>query len=113
VKAARKEGSLTVYTSNAADTLKVLIADFEKRYGVRVNAWRASSVKVLAAHGGGKNCEPLGLRRRQRFLAGARSVYREKLLQEVNSAGTGKCSKAPCRSSRLGSAVIINVFVQA
>jgi len=38
---------LTVYTSNAADTLKILSADFQKRYGIRVNAWRASSAKVL------------------------------------------------------------------
>src|SRR5437879_13298485 len=47
VEAARKEGFLTVYTSNAAPTIQVLSADFEKRYGVRVNAWRASSGKVL------------------------------------------------------------------
>src|SRR6266702_1349927 len=47
VETARKEGSVTVYTSNAAETIKVLSADFEKRYGVRVNAWRASSAKVL------------------------------------------------------------------
>src|SRR6266705_2382734 len=47
VEAARKEGSLTVYTSNAAPTIEALSADFEKRYGVRVNAWRASSAKVL------------------------------------------------------------------
>src|SRR5437879_10890964 len=47
VEAARKEGSLTVYTSNAAPTLEALSADFEKRYGVRVDAWRASSAKVL------------------------------------------------------------------
>src|SRR5258708_9216761 len=47
VQAARKEGSVTVYTSNAADTLKVLRADFEKRYGIRVNACRASSAQLL------------------------------------------------------------------
>src|SRR5439155_27238012 len=47
VQADQKEGSLTVYTSNAAPTIDALSADFEKRYGVRVNAWRASSAKVL------------------------------------------------------------------
>ena len=45
--AARKEGSVNVYTSNAAPTIQALVADFEKRYGVRVNLWRASSIKVL------------------------------------------------------------------
>src|SRR5260221_13498523 len=57
VQAARKEGSLTVYTSNAADTLKVLIADFEKRYGVRVNAWRASSGQGVQRGAAGKKRE--------------------------------------------------------
>src|SRR5260221_11402620 len=47
VDAARKEGSVNVYTSNAAPTIQALVADFEKRYGVRVNLWRASSIKVL------------------------------------------------------------------
>src|SRR5258708_9365362 len=61
VQAARKEGSLTVYTSNAADTLKVLIADFEKRYGVRVNAWRASSAHGLQRATAGKKAQPSGL----------------------------------------------------
>ena len=46
VAAARKEGSVNVYTSNAAPTIQALVADFEKRYGVRVNLWRASSIKV-------------------------------------------------------------------
>src|SRR5258706_1197023 len=59
VQAARKEGSLTVYTSNAADTLKVLIADFEERYGVRVNAWRGSSAHVLQRRTAGKKANPL------------------------------------------------------
>src|SRR6266850_1598172 len=47
VDAARKEGSVNVYTSNAAPTIQALVADFEKRYAVRVNLWRASSIKVL------------------------------------------------------------------
>jgi hypothetical protein len=47
LEAARKEGSLTLYTSIPEKDMAVLSADFEKRYGVRVNVWRASTVKVL------------------------------------------------------------------
>lgn len=47
VEAAKKEGSLTFYTSIAEKDGVVIAADFEKRYGIKVNIWRASSVKVL------------------------------------------------------------------
>jgi iron(III) transport system substrate-binding protein len=47
VQAAKKEGSLTFYTSIPEKDMAVLSADFEKRYGVRINVWRASTAKVL------------------------------------------------------------------
>jgi iron(III) transport system substrate-binding protein len=47
VEAARKEGSLTFYTSIPEKDMAVLAADFEKRYGVKVSIWRASTVKVV------------------------------------------------------------------
>src|SRR5947209_5629887 len=47
VEAAKKEGALTFYTSIAEKDGLVIAADFEKRYGIKVNIWRASSVKVL------------------------------------------------------------------
>ena len=47
VEAAKKEGSLTFFTSIAEKDLAQIVADFEKHYGIKVNAWRASSVKVL------------------------------------------------------------------
>src|SRR5258708_1906057 len=45
--AAKKEGALTLYTSIPEKDMAVLAADFDERYGVKVNVWRASSVKVL------------------------------------------------------------------
>ncbi|HEX9193583.1 MAG TPA: ABC transporter substrate-binding protein, partial [Burkholderiales bacterium] len=45
--AAKKEGALTLYTSIPEKDMAVLAADFDRRYGVKVNVWRASSVKVL------------------------------------------------------------------
>jgi len=47
VAAAKKEGALTLYTSIAEKDLPVLIEPFEKKYGVKVRVWRASTVKVL------------------------------------------------------------------
>src|SRR3989442_4122421 len=45
VAGAKKEGALTLYTSIPEKDMAVLAADFDKRYAVKVNGWRASSVK--------------------------------------------------------------------
>lgn len=47
VAAAQKEGSFTLYTSFAEKDLPTLTVAFEKKYGIKVNVWRAGSEKVL------------------------------------------------------------------
>jgi iron(III) transport system substrate-binding protein len=47
IEGAKKEGELNLYTSAQADDMGPLIAAFEKKYGVKVTVWRASSEKVL------------------------------------------------------------------
>src|SRR4051812_47935259 len=47
VAAAKKEGSLTLYTTIAEKDLPVLLKPFEARYGIKVNVWRAGTDKVL------------------------------------------------------------------
>ena len=44
---ARKEGELNIYTSAQSEDMGALVVAFEKKYGVKVNVWRASSEKVL------------------------------------------------------------------
>jgi iron(III) transport system substrate-binding protein len=113
VAAAQKEGSLTVYTSNAADTLKVLIADFEKRYGVRVNAWRASSVKVLQRTVAEKTANRWDFDAVSVSSPELEALYREKLLQEINSAWHQEMLEGTLPAHRGWAPQFINVFVQA
>jgi iron(III) transport system substrate-binding protein len=47
IAAAKKEGTLTLYTTIAEKDLPVLIKPFEDKYGVKVNVWRAGTDKVL------------------------------------------------------------------
>jgi len=47
VDAAKKEGTLTFYTTIAEKDLPVIIQPFEKKYGIKVNVWRAGTDKVL------------------------------------------------------------------
>src|SRR6266852_4008157 len=83
--AAKKEGALTLYTSIPEKDMAVLAADFDERYGVKVNVWRASSVKVL------QRAASEARANRWDFDAAAISspemeaMNRELLLQEVRS----------------------------
>ena len=43
IAAAKKEGTLTLYTTIAEKDLPTLIKPFETRYGIKVNVWRASA----------------------------------------------------------------------
>src|SRR5512142_3202561 len=45
--AARKEGTLTLYTTIAEKDLPTIIKPFEDKYGIKVNVWRAGTDKVL------------------------------------------------------------------
>lgn len=47
VAAAKKEGSVTLYTSMNEKDVHALAAAFEKRYGIRTTVWRSGKNKVL------------------------------------------------------------------
>jgi iron(III) transport system substrate-binding protein len=47
IAAAKKEGTLTLYTTIAEKDLPVLIKPFETKYGIKVSVWRAGTDKVL------------------------------------------------------------------
>ena len=47
VEAAKKEGTLTFYTTIAEKDLPVILKPFEQKYGIKVNVWRAGTDKVL------------------------------------------------------------------
>src|SRR5690349_9005296 len=85
LEAAKKEGSLDIYTSAQSDDMGAVVKAFEAKYGIKVTMWRSSSEKVL-----------------QRAVTEARanrhtvdvietngpemeSMHREKILQKVKS----------------------------
>jgi iron(III) transport system substrate-binding protein len=47
VDAAKKEGTLTFYTTIAEKDLPVIVKPFEQKYGIKVSIWRAGTDKVL------------------------------------------------------------------
>jgi iron(III) transport system substrate-binding protein len=85
IEGARKEGSLSVYTSATVEDMAVLTAAFEKKYGIKVNVWRASSENVvrrgIAEMRAGRNEADIF----ETNGPDMESLYREQLFQEVRS----------------------------
>ena len=111
--AAKQEGTLTFYTTIAEKDLPVIIGPFEKKYGIKVNIWRAGTDKVLqrtlietaarrydvdAIHFGSPEMEAL---------------HREKILQPVASPHFKELIPGAVPAHREWVATILSVWVQA
>ncbi len=113
VAEAKKEATLTLYTSFAATDLPGLIPPFEKKYGIKVNVWRASTASVLqravieytakryevdAIHISGPEMEALN---------------REQILQPVLSPSYKNLAPGAVPPHHGWAATLLTVFVQA
>jgi iron(III) transport system substrate-binding protein len=94
VAGARKEGTLTVYSSLTVDDMKVFGGAFEKKYGIKLQLWRSSSEDivqraVVEARGGRYDVDAI-----ETSAAEMESLHRERLLQEVRSPHLADLSPA-------------------
>ena len=113
VAAAKKEGTLTLYTTIAEKDLPALVKPFETKYGITVKVWRAGTDKVLqrtlaesaanrnevdAVHFGSPEMEALS---------------REKVLQPVHSPSYRELQPGSVPAHRQWAATLLSVWVQA
>jgi iron(III) transport system substrate-binding protein len=113
VAAAKKEGTLTIYTTFAEKDQPTLLDPFEAKYGVKVVIWRGGTDKVL-----------------QRTIAEARAsrnsvdvihfgapemeaLSREKILQAVDSPVHKDLRPGSVPAHREWAATLLSVWVQA
>ncbi len=85
VAGAKKEGVVNIYSSVTVDDMKVLASAFEKKYGVKLQVWRASSESILQRalvefRGGRYDVDSI-----ETSAAEMESLHRERLLQEVRT----------------------------
>ena len=111
--AAQKEGSLTLYTSFAASDIPTLIGPFEKKYGVKVNVWRASTVTVLQravneARAGRHEVDAVHISAPE-----MEALHREKILLPVASPHYKSLLPGTVPAHRAWAATLLTVFVQA
>lgn len=110
---ALKEGEVTLYTSLTVDELQNLASAFEKKYGVKLRFWRASSEKII-----------------QRIVTEARAgrfdfdivetngpeleaLYREKMLAPASSPHDADLLPIALRPHKAWVGTRVNMFVQA
>ena len=113
IPAAKKEGSLMLYTSFAEKDLPPLTAAFEKRYGIKLNVWRSASEKVLQ-----RAVIETGAGRHEFDAVHAsalemEALYREKILQPVAPAHGVELLAGAVRPHRAWTATYLSFWVQA
>jgi iron(III) transport system substrate-binding protein len=113
IAGARKAGIVTVYTSANLEDMAALADAFEKKYGVKLRVWRASSEQVVQrgvteARGGRFDADVF-----ETGGAAMESLHREKLLQEVKSPTTDDLNPAALTEHREWTGTRFNVFVAA
>ncbi len=113
IAGAKKAGTVTVYTSANLEDMTVLGDAFEKKYGVKVRVWRASSEQVVQrgvteARGGRFDADVF-----ETGGAAMESLHREKLLQEVKSPALGGLNPAALTAHGEWTGTRFNVFVAA
>jgi iron(III) transport system substrate-binding protein len=113
LEGAKKEKELTFYSSIPTEDISALVAAFDKKYGVKIRVWRADSEGFLQ--------RILSEAKARRFevdiMAGSTSalepLYRENLLQEVNSPNFADLIPEAIAPHRQWTAVYLNTIVQA
>ena len=113
IEAAKKEKELTFYSSIPTEDISALVAAFDKKYGVKVKVWRADSEGFLQR----VVSEAKARRFEVDIMAGSTSalepLYRENLLQEVQSPNFADLIPEAIAPHRQWTAVYLNTLVQA
>jgi iron(III) transport system substrate-binding protein len=94
IAGAKREGTVSVYSSLTVDDMKVFGSAFEKKYGIKLQVWRSSSEDILQravveARGGRFEVDAI-----ETSAAEMESLHREQLLQEVKSPHIADLSPA-------------------
>lgn len=111
--AAKKEGTLTFYTTIAEKDLQTVVKPFEAKYGIKVSIWRAGTDKVLQrtiqeARAGRHDVDVVHFGSPE-----MEALAREKILAPVSSPVQKDLLPGSVPNHREWAATILSVWVQA
>src|SRR5438309_467353 len=112
VAAAKKEGTLTIYTTFAEKDQPTLIRPFEAKYGVKVNIWRAGTDKVLQRTLAEASAKKYNVDLIHFGSPEMEALSREKILQAVNSPVHKDLQPGSVPAHREWAATLLSVWVQ-
>ena len=112
-EAAKKEGSLILYTSTAQKDLETLLTPFEQKYGIKVKTWRSSSENVLNRIVSEKAANHFEVDAVQSSGLVMESLYREKIFQPITSPFQKDLIPGALRPHKGWAATYLAVWVQA
>lgn len=113
IKGAKKEGTLTFYTSIAQKDIPPLTTAFEKKYGIKIQVWRSGSDMVLQrtlSETSGKRYEVDAVHIGAPELE---SLHLEKVLQPVSTPAFKELLSGAVPAHREWVATRLTLFVQA
>ena len=113
VAAAKKEGTLTIYTTFAEKDQPTLIKPFESKYGVKVVVWRAGTDKVLQRTLIEASAKKYDVDLIHFGSPEMEALSREKILQAVNSPVHKDLQAGSVPAHREWAATLLSVWVQA
>jgi iron(III) transport system substrate-binding protein len=113
VAAAKKEGTLTMYTTFAEKDQPTLIRPFEAKYGVKVKIWRAGTDKVLQRTLVEASAKKYDVDLIHFGSPEMEALSREKILQAVNSPVHKALQPGSVPAHREWAATLLSVWVQA
>jgi iron(III) transport system substrate-binding protein len=113
IAGAKKEGELNLYTSAQSDDMGAVVSAYEKKYGVKVSVWRASSEKVLQRAVTETRAGRFTLDIAETNGPEMESMHREKILQLVKSPHHADLIAPALHPHGEWVGTRLNVFVQA
>jgi iron(III) transport system substrate-binding protein len=113
IEGAKREGALTVYSSATSEDMAVLTAAFDKKYGVKVRSWRASSENIIQrviveARGGRFDADVI-----ETGALAMEAMQRETLFQEVKTSALADLVPGAVLAHREWIGTRFNVFAAA
>src|SRR5438552_3556930 len=111
--AAKKEGTVTMYTTFAEKDQPTLIRPFEAKYGVKVVIWRAGTDKVLQRTITEASAKKYDVDLIHFGSPEMEALSREKILQAVNSPVQRDLQPGSVPAHREWAATLLSVWVQA
>lgn len=111
--AAKKEGTLTLYTTIAEKDLPAILKPFEQKYGIKVSTWRAGTDKVLQRIVTENQAKKYDVDVVHFGAPEMEALSREKVLQAVNSPVHKDLLPGSVPAHKEWSSTILSVWVQA